>query len=56
MPCRIRCVRCRRSELIRINEKLFYTHGYGVTMNPVNGFMGGRLGTSPGRANTRIEE
>src|SRR4029077_20892060 len=21
-----------------INEKLIYTHGYGVTMNPVNGF------------------
>ncbi len=21
-----------------INEKLVYTHGYGVTMNPVNGF------------------
>ena len=23
-----------------INEKLIYTHGYGVTMNPVNGFTG----------------
>jgi uncharacterized membrane protein (UPF0182 family) len=22
-----------------INEKLIYTHGYGITMNPVNGFM-----------------
>ena len=22
----------------RINEKLIYTHGYGITMNPVNGF------------------
>src|SRR6202000_946522 len=21
-----------------INEKLIYTHGYGITMNPVNGF------------------
>ena len=25
-----------------INEKLIYTHGYGVTMNPVNGFTTGR--------------
>jgi len=25
-----------------INEKLIYTHGYGVTMNPVNGFYRGR--------------
>ncbi len=24
-----------------INEKLIYTHGYGVTMNPVNGFTAG---------------
>ena len=23
-----------------INEKLIYTHGYGITMNPVNGFTG----------------
>jgi hypothetical protein len=26
-----------------INEKLVYTHGYGVTMNPVNGFTPGGL-------------
>ena len=25
-----------------INEKLIYTHGYGITMNPVNGFTAGR--------------
>ena len=25
-----------------INEKLIYTHGYGITMNPVNGFTPGR--------------
>jgi hypothetical protein len=25
-----------------INEKLIYTHGYGITMNPVNGFTSGR--------------
>ncbi len=25
-----------------INEKLIYTHGYGITMNPVNGFTTGR--------------
>jgi uncharacterized membrane protein (UPF0182 family) len=56
MPCRIRCVRRRRSELIRINEKLIYTHGYVVTMNPRQWVYGGRLGTSPGRANPRIEE
>ncbi len=28
-----------------INEKLIYTHGYGVTMNPVNGFTGEGLPT-----------
>lgn len=26
-----------------INEKLIYTHGYGITMNPVNGFTGDGL-------------
>ncbi len=26
-----------------INEKLIYTHGYGITMNPVNGFTLGRV-------------
>ena len=25
-----------------INEKLIYTHGYGLTMNAVNGFTPGR--------------
>ena len=25
-----------------INDKLIYTHGYGITMNPVNGFTAGR--------------
>ncbi len=33
-----------------INEKLIYTHGYGVTMNPVNGFTAGRV------ADTRAEQ
>jgi uncharacterized protein len=28
-----------------INEKLIYTHGYGITMNPVNGFTGEGLPT-----------
>jgi uncharacterized membrane protein (UPF0182 family) len=28
-----------------INERLIYTHGYGVTMNPVNGFTGEGLPT-----------
>src|SRR6202453_1820368 len=28
-----------------INEKLIYTHGYGITMNPVNGFMAEGLPT-----------
>ena len=25
-----------------INNKLIYTHGYGITVNPVNGFTSGR--------------
>jgi len=29
---------CLRSSRNWINEKLIYTHGYGITMNPVNGF------------------
>jgi uncharacterized membrane protein (UPF0182 family) len=49
-----------------INEKLIYTHGYGVTMNPVNGFTSEGLptlvlsnmpvqSTTPGLAVTRPE-
>ena len=49
-----------------INEKLIYTHGYGVTMNPVNGFTSEGLptlilsnmpvqSTSPGLTVTRPE-
>ena len=33
-----------------INEKLIYTHGYGVTMNPVNGF------TAEGSADARPQQ
>ena len=36
-----------------INEKLIYTHGYGITMNPVNGFTPEGLPTLHPRATCR---
>src|SRR5262249_13656906 len=38
--CRARAERVEAAESSRrwINEKLIYTHGYGITMNAVNGF------------------
>ena len=38
-----------------INEKLIYTHGYGVTMNPVNGFTAGRLANTVAKQHARPE-
>ena len=38
-----------------INEKLVYTHGYGITMNPVNGFTSGRPAHAAAEQHARAE-